>query len=83
MADMSVDSHIYDEVTDDLYYLEPLYDKIKHEVATIVQDKGTVPKELKKERIQMVIPSYVLSRDTKFTLSLLGSPVQQPEEDKR
>ena len=47
-----------------------LYDKIKQEVATIVQDKGTVPKELKKERVQMVISSYVLSRDTKFTFSL-------------
>ena len=55
MADMAVDSHIYDEVTDDIYFLEPLYKKVKDEVSRIVQDKGTVPKELKKERIQMVI----------------------------
>ena len=70
MADMAVDSHIYDEVTDDIYYLEPLYKKVKDEVSRIVQDKGTVPKELKKERIQMVISSYVFSRDTKFTFCL-------------
>ena len=70
MVDMAVDSHIYDEVTDDIYVLEPLYKKIKDAVSIIVQDKGTVPKELKKEKIQKVIPSYVFSRDTKFIFCL-------------
>ena len=67
---MAVDSHIYDEIWDDAYYLEPLYEKIKDEVAKIVQDKGTVPKDLKKEKIKMVILSQVLSEDNKLTLSL-------------
>ena len=68
MADMAVESHIYDEVNELSHVLEPLYKKIKDEVATIVQDKGTVPKDLKKEKIQMVISSQVLSKDTIFTL---------------
>ena len=72
MADMAEDSHIYDEITDDIYVPEPLYDKIKDEVAKIVQDKGTVPKDLKKEKIKMVILSQVLSKDNMLTLSFQG-----------
>ena len=51
---MIVDSNIYDEVIDDVYFLEPEYEAIKAKVAKIVEDGGTVPEDLKKEKFKKV-----------------------------
>ena len=52
---MVVDSNIYDEVWEDLYVLEPDYENVTAQVAKIVDDGGTVPEDLKKDRFEKVL----------------------------
>ena len=59
MADIVVDSHIYDEVWDDLYILEPQYEAVKAKVSKIVENGGTIPKDLKKEKFEKVVLQQV------------------------
>ena len=54
VAEMVVDSNIYDEVLEDLYVLSPEYDEVKAKVAKIIADGGIVPEDLKKEKFEKV-----------------------------
>ena len=61
MADMVVDSNIYDEVWEDLYVLEPEYEKLKAEIAKILDDGGTVPKNKIIEKYEKVVIAQVFA----------------------
>ena len=58
MADMVVDSNIYDEVWEDLYVLEPEYEKLKAEIAKILDEGGTVQKNKMIEEYEKVVNCY-------------------------
>ena len=61
MADMVVDSNIYNEVHDDIYVLEPEYEKVKAEVDKILDDGGTVPKNKIIEKYEKVVIAHVFA----------------------
>ena len=58
---MVVDSNIYNEVHDDIYVLEPEYEKVKAEVAKILDDGGTVPKNKLIEKYEKVVTAQVFA----------------------
>ena len=52
---MVVDSHIYNEVYEELYLLEPKLDAVKANIIKIQQDGDTIPEQLAKDLFEMVV----------------------------
>ena len=61
MADMVVDSNIYNEVHEDIKVLEPEYEKVKADIDKIIDDGGTVPKNKIIEKYEKVVIAQVFA----------------------
>ena len=56
---MVVDSHIYNEVYEELYLLEPKLDAVKANIIKIQQDGDTIPDQLAKDLFEMVVAAKI------------------------